>query len=120
MDPQYIFFAFFAFGAGSLLYKIVRNRGLRGAMFGAPVRESVADIELPRRGMIKTRVKIFQLEANARDVDVGLEIVHSIVGSWQSIPLSLSAAEARHVAEMLIHAASKAEAFAQLANDHRS
>jgi hypothetical protein len=109
VNPQYIFFAFFAFVAGSFLYKIVRNRGIRGAMFGAAVRESVADIELPRRGMIKTRVKVFELDRNADGMAVGVEVVHSTVGSWQSVPVSLSAANARHLADMLIHAASKAE-----------
>ena len=109
MHFNYLFFAFFAFAVGSMIYKIVRNRGFRGALFGAPVRSTMAELELQSRGMVKSRLKIHELDGRARGIEVGLEIIHTSVGSWQTVPVSLSAHEARRLAEILAQAAQRAE-----------
>jgi hypothetical protein len=106
---NYLFFAFFAFAVGSTIYKIVRNRGFRGALFGAPVRSTVAEMALEPRGMVKTRLKLHELAGPTNGVKVGLEIIHSTVGSWQTVPVALSANEARQLAEMLAQAARRSE-----------
>jgi hypothetical protein len=106
---NYLFFAFFAVVAGSMVYQILRNRGFRGAMFGAPLRSTLAEIQLERRGMVKSRVKVHQLDGHTKGIDVGLEIVHSTIGSWHVVPVSLSAADARRLSEVLDLAARKAE-----------
>ncbi|HEY7895902.1 MAG TPA: hypothetical protein VIC24_13465 [Gemmatimonadaceae bacterium] len=108
MNFRYLFFALFAVAVGWALYKILRYRGWRGALFGAPVLSTVGELELPRRGMLKTRLKVHRIDGRAKGVDVGLEITVSTVGSWQALPVSLSVADARRLAEMLDRAASQA------------
>jgi hypothetical protein len=93
-----------------MIYRIVRNGGFRGALFGAPVRATVAEMELHPRGTVRTRLKIHELAGPANGIKVGLEIIHSTVGSWQTIPVPLSAGEARRLAEMLAQAARSSEA----------
>jgi hypothetical protein len=112
VNLNYLFFAFFAFAVGSMLYKIVRNRGFRGALFGAPVQSTVGEMELHSRGMVKSRLKVHELAGRANGIEVGLEIIHSTVGSWQTVPVALSASEARRLAEVLQLAAHKAESSA--------
>jgi len=105
---NYVFSAFFAVAVGSTLYQILRNRGFRGAMFGAPLRSTIVEIQLERRGMVKSQVKVHQLDGHAKGIDVGLEIIHSTIGSWHAVPVSLSAADARRLAEVLDLAARNA------------
>src|SRR5262245_53080630 len=109
MNFNYLFFAVFALAVGSMIYRIVRHRGFRGALFGAPVRSTVAEIELPPRSMVRSRGKVHELAGRANGIDVGLEIIHTTVASWQTVPVALSAADARRLANMLDLAASKAE-----------
>ena len=80
MNFRYLFFALFAVAVGWALDKILRYRGWREALFGAPVLSTVGELELPRRGMLKTRLKVHRIDGRAKGVDVGLEITVSTVG----------------------------------------
>ena len=108
MKVEYVFFAVVALVAANLLLKIVRHRGFRGALFGAPIRTTVSEIDLRARGMVKSRLKVHTLAGGDGAPQVGLEVVHSTVGSWQMTPVSLSAAEAHRLAEALEQAAREA------------
>ena len=101
MKFEYLFFVALGLVAASTLYRVIRNRGFRGALFGAPVRATVGEIELRPRGLVKSRLKIHTLGGGRDSPQVGLEITHSTVGSWQMTPVSLTADEARRLAEAL-------------------
>ena len=105
MKPEYLFYALFAAVAAHLVFKVFRHGGFRGALFGAPIRATVAEIELPRRGMVKSRLKVHTLAGDRGEPEVSLEIVHSTVGSWQMMPVSLSAEQAQRLADALADAA---------------
>jgi hypothetical protein len=93
--------------AAFLLFKIIKHRGWKGALFGAPVRQQLAEIELARGGMVKTKLKVNVLDPHdpAEGPHVGVEIIRSTIGSWEMKPVSLTRAEARRFAEELLRAA---------------
>jgi hypothetical protein len=106
MKFEYVFFAIFALVAANMLRKVVQNGGFRGALFGAPIRTTVSEIELHGRGMVKSRLKVHTLAGDSGAPQVGVEIAHSSVVSWQMTPISLSTEEARRLAEALNQAVS--------------
>ena len=111
MDAQTIFFVIFGLVAASTVFKVIKNRGWKGAMFGAPVGRQTGEMELPRRGMIKTKLKIHVLDpADAGEgPHVGVELIHSTIGSWEMKPLSLTREEARRFAGELLRATEASE-----------
>jgi len=109
MKFEYVFFGLFALVAANMLRKVVKNGGLRGAFFGAPIRSTVSEIELHRRGMVKSRLKVHTLAGDSSAPKVGVEIVYTTALSWQMMPISLSTEEARHLAEALNRAANDSD-----------
>jgi hypothetical protein len=111
MDSQSIFLIVFGLAAASMVFKIIKNRGLKGAMFGAPVDRQTGQIDLPRRGMVTTKLKVHVLDSadTSEGPHVGVEVVHSTIGSWEMKPVSLTRAEARRLAEELLRAAEASE-----------
>ena len=62
MNFNYVFFVIFGLVAARFVYKAIKNGGLRGAMFGAPLRRLVSEMELETRGMVKTKLKVHVLD----------------------------------------------------------
>lgn len=105
---EYVFFAIFGLVAVYMLYQVVRNRGFRGAMFGAPVAGTVGELDLGRRGMVRTRLKVHRLESkDATSPEVGVEFVTSTIGSWHMIPVALTRSEAVALSALLSQAAAQ-------------
>jgi hypothetical protein len=107
MNFNNVFFVVFGLVAASLVYKAIKNKGLRGAMFGAPLRRLVSEMELAPRGMVKTKLKVHVLDPRdaSEGPHVGVELIHSTFGSWEMKPISLTRAEAQKLAEQLTLAA---------------
>jgi hypothetical protein len=103
MQFQHIFFVLFGLVAATVLFKVIKGRGFRGAMFGAPLRKLVSEIELETRGMVKTKLKVHILDPRDASAGphVGVEVVHSTFGSWQMSPIALTRSEAQRLAEQL-------------------
>ena len=113
MNGQTIFFMLFGAVAASMIFKVIKHRGWKGAMFGAPVREMLAELELSRRGMTKTKLKVNVLDPHdpGEGPHVGVEVIHSTIGSWEMKPVSLTRAEARRFAEALLQAAAPSDSW---------
>lgn len=94
-----------------MLFKVIKNGGWKGAMFGAPVRSESSVLELTRRGFGKTKLKIHVLDPVDKNEGphIGIEVIQSTFGSWEMSPVSLSRSEARKLAEDLLRAASESE-----------
>jgi hypothetical protein len=109
--PGKIALIFLGLAALQMVYKLVRNRGWRGAMFGAPVKRQVGMLELDRRGMVKTKLEVHVLEPRepTEGPHVGVSVIRSSVGSWQAQPVSLTRSEARRLADDLRQAADASE-----------
>jgi hypothetical protein len=107
MKSEYIVFVAFGLVAANLLFKVVRNRGLRGALFGAPVKGTIAELELEQRGLVSTKLRIHQLDTSqgGGGPEIGLEVVYKTFASWEMKPVSLSREEARKLAAALVTAA---------------
>jgi len=115
MRFEYVFFVIFILVAGNLLYQIIKNRGWRGAMFGAPTRSPTCEMELKGRGMMvrsKLRLHVLDPRDPVEGPHVGIEVIHSTIGSWTMNPVSLSREEARKLAEELTRAAKNSESGA--------
>ena len=105
---EYGFFAFLGLFAAYMLYQVVRNKGFRGAMFGSPVVGTLGEIDLGRRSMVRTRLKVHRLESRSVDSpEVGLELVTSTIGSWHMMPLSLTKSDALVLSTLLAQAAAQ-------------
>jgi hypothetical protein len=105
------FFVFFGLAAASIIFKVIKNGGLKGAMFGAPVVEQTAELGLSRRGMTSAKLKVHVLDPHDAGAGphVGVEVITSTIGSWEMKPISLTRAEARQLAEELLRAADASE-----------
>lgn len=102
-----IFFVIFGLVAANLLYRVIKNRGFKGAMFGAPVSRQVAEMELSSRGIVKTKLKVHLLSPRdpGEGPHVGVEVIQSTIGSWEMKPVALTRMEAKELADELARAA---------------
>jgi hypothetical protein len=106
MKVEYIFFLIFGVVVIQLLYQLVSKGGFRGAMFGAPVIRTVGAMDLGRKGLLRTRLKVHCLEARERDSpSVGIEVVHSTIGSFSMSPVRLTREQAQELSALLSRAA---------------
>ena len=103
-----------AIGVALLLTAIraIRNRGLKGALFGVPLRQKLAEIALSNNGGTKVTLKVNVLEPRnpSEGPHVGIEVVRTTFGSWDARPVSLTRSEARQLAQELSLAANASEA----------
>jgi len=105
---EYVFFSIFGLVLAYMAYQVFKNKGFRGAMFGAPVAGTLGELDLGRRGMVRTKLKVHRLESNnVNSPEVGLEFVASTIGSWQMIPVSLTKSEAIELSALLAQAAAQ-------------
>ena len=84
---------------------------LEGAVFGVPLREKIGELELAKRGLIKTKLRVHVLDPShpSDGPHVGIEVIQSTFASWDMRPVSLTRAEARLLAEVLSQAADVSE-----------
>ena len=111
MNLQTVIFIVVGVVGANIIFKIVKNRGWKGWLFGAPVGQQIGELELPRRGMIKTKLKVHILDPRdaGEGPHVGVEVIQSTIGSWEMKPLSLTRTEARRFAAELVQAADRSE-----------
>jgi len=98
----FIFVGFFLFVFGLFIYKIFKNGGLKGAMFGAPIERTVGEVVATSPSRIMSiAVKVHVLGGASLDKAIGLEFVAKSVASYQMMPVSLSKADARKLIALL-------------------
>lgn len=98
---EYLFFAVFAIVAGSFIYKILRHGGIKAAMFGAGIRNTVGEVSGSGPKPMKLALKVHELDDDSNEKAVGLEIVAKSIGSYQMTPIALSVSEARKLSELI-------------------
>ena len=84
-------------------YNIVRYKGLKGAIFGAPIRRTVGELEISRRALSSIVVRVHVLGGDASK-EVGLEVVSKSPLSYHMEPFSFSRNDASALARLLEHA----------------
>jgi hypothetical protein len=97
----FLFVAFFVFMVGSFLVKMYKNGGFKGAMFGAPIVNTVGEVSGTGSKIMGITVRVHVLGGDSPDRSVGLEFVAKSVASYQMMPVSLSAIEAKKLIGLL-------------------
>jgi len=89
-----------------------KRGGLRGLAFGAPVVETLGEVDLDERGWMRMRLRVNLLEQEAESGNVvGIEILTCQTArfdrSYEMIPLVLDRQQTRGLIRLLEEAASK-------------
>jgi hypothetical protein len=93
------------------IYKRIKIGSWKGAVFGAPLRQKMGELELKSGGFTKTKLRVHVLSPRepTDGPHVGIEVVRSSLGSWEMSPVSLTRAEARMLVDELSRAVAASE-----------
>jgi len=97
----FFFFVVFALVIGSFIYKIFKHGGFKAAMFGAPIERTVGEVHGSGVKFMNIAVKVHTLGGDSTEKAIGLEFVAKSIASYQMMPVTLSASEARKLATLL-------------------
>lgn len=89
-------------GAFYLVRRLIRGKGLLGALYGAPVAKTLGEVDLGRQGPLggyHLRVKVQRLKTS--DEAVGLAFVWSSFGSRQTNVVSITRNQALELSAVL-------------------
>ena|SRR5579863_8238455 len=95
-----LFLIVFVLIAGRFLFKAMKFGGMKAAMFGAPIESTVGEVAGAGSGIMSVAVKVHRLDGGAQKT-VGLELVAKSVASYQMLPITLSAADAKKLIQLL-------------------
>ena len=95
----YLFPALIVLIGASLLFRMVKYGGLRGATFGARIDATLGEVDLPRSSLVSKKIRVHVLQHDTEQI--GLEFVARSVASWQMMPFSLTRAEAHELIVLL-------------------
>jgi hypothetical protein len=97
-----VFSIFFIAMLGLVVFLLFTRRG-RGVMYSGRIIKTYGGVSAKRR-MSSNKIKVHVVDGGSVRF-VGLEISTSSIGSYEIIPVSFPASEARQLAELLIEAA---------------
>ena len=90
---------------GFVLYFVVsmiRHGGIKDAMFGASIDDTLGEVELGSSRFSSQKIKVHVLgRRSLLEPAVGLELSMSSAGSWSMTPITLSSDEARRLISLL-------------------
>jgi hypothetical protein len=95
-----LFFGIFGAVLFTFLYKIIRYRGFKAAMFGSTIDRTVGEVEGTGQGLVRVRLRVHALSGE-RDRAVGIELVATSVASYQMLPIMLSSEGTRELVTLL-------------------
>jgi len=99
----FIFIPLFILVLVWLVYVFFTKRG-RGRLYGGEILKEFEGVSSKRK-IVSNSVKVYAVRAANNSRRVGIDIRTSTFGSYQMIPVSFTASEAKQLAEMLIEAA---------------
>lgn len=98
---QAIAFTMFFLVLAFFIYRLVRNGGFKGALFGARIVYTVGEVKGASKGIMRTTLKVHVLNDNPGEHDIGIEVVIKSFASYQMIPVRLNQQEANQLAALL-------------------
>jgi hypothetical protein len=108
MKFQFFIYGIWALGAlavGNFVYQAIKNRGLKGAMFGARIARTVGKLDLGKIGPMRTTLKLHQLESQEPGAPtVGIEVVNRSFASYHMLPIRLTSEQTAVLRELLSQA----------------
>lgn len=104
--PESLFWVAFAAIAGYFLFNVIRRGGFKAAMFNAEIKSTLGEVHSTALVLGSQSLKVHRLRKDGQDL-VGIELVSKSIGSYQMVPITLSAEAARSLATLLQQAAQK-------------
>ncbi|MCI0363217.1 MAG: hypothetical protein L0219_05000 [Phycisphaerales bacterium] len=95
-----LFFAMLALFVGSLIYGALRHGGFKGAMFGAKIERTVGQVACNGVKFGSMSLKVHKLSGSPERV-IGIEMVAKTFASYDMMPMTLLASEAKKLATLL-------------------
>lgn len=87
--------------AGFFVFRIIKNKGLKSAMFSGHINMTVGEVTGIEQSMMTTMVKVHTLGNSGKTEGIGLEFVAKSMLSYQMVPISLSVTEAKNLINLL-------------------
>ena len=81
------------------VFRALKFGGLRGAMFGAGIQETVGEV-VGAGSVVKTTLRVHVLDSPPNKA-VGIELVNKSFASYQMMPITLSVTEANTLVGLL-------------------
>lgn len=106
---DYLIGGIFILVIGNFIYRIIKNGGLKAAMFSQRIIRTVGEVSGQKQSLMSTTVKVHALGSGSRAQAIGLEFVSKSFLSYQMVPATLSVAEARKLISVLESAVAGAE-----------
>lgn len=97
---EYLFFAVFALVIGSFVFKILKHGGFKAAMFGAGIKSTAGEVSGSGQKLMRLTLRVHELDASP-DRAIGIELVAKSIASYQMMPITLSASEAKKLTELI-------------------
>jgi hypothetical protein len=101
-----VFWIIFLAVVGTFAWKIWKNGGFRGAMFGSRVERLIGEVAGERAALHGMKIKVHKLAGTDGKGTIGVELVAKSFASYQMTPVTLSRDAALQLAALL-HAAAQ-------------
>lgn len=98
---QLLFWGLIILIFGRFLFKIIQKGGLRAALFGAPIEQTIGEIEPAHSKFQSIRLKVHRLKDESPERAVGLELITKSFASYHMLPLAISVEETRKLIGLL-------------------
>lgn len=83
-------------------YRMFKYKGLKGAIFGAEIVNTVGEVQGKSQGPVSLALKVHSLKPDATSQSlVGIELVAKSIASHQMMPITLSVSEAQQLISLL-------------------
>ncbi len=97
---DYLFVILFLFVAGSIIMKMLKHGGFKGAIFGAGIQRTIAEVPGSGPGFGCLSLKAHKLDNSPRK-SVGIELSSKSFSGYQMIPMTLSTTEVKQLTALL-------------------
>ncbi|MGY3265495.1 hypothetical protein [Lysobacter sp. HA35] len=102
---SYVLLGIFAVAVAVLFVRVVKYRSWSGALLGAAVNRTEGHALAASSLHMPVEVRVHALSSPTPYRAVGLELVEKVALRYRVMPVTLSAEQARHLAQLLLQAA---------------
>ena len=107
---EYLDFAFPLLFGGAVvftLFMVIKRKGFMGMLFNAEILDTIGEVGGEKGTTFKTSVKVHVLKGEDNNNNVGIEFKAKSALSFQVMPFTVSSADAKKLALLLIEASDK-------------
>lgn len=97
---EQVIFTIIAVAIVWFIYRMIKHGGFKAAMFGAGIKNTLGQVSGSGPKLINSSLRVHALDKSPERA-VGIEFISKSIGSYQMTPITLSATEARKLAEFI-------------------